>query len=244
VEARLSELDAQIKAEKAELQRRWEEQQRRAMAERLFAAARCPARHVLALDRLDEQNARWIRIRNLLVDRVPRADGFLVALLGIRGCGKTLLATSVAHQACQQLLSSKYVKGLDLFRRLRLAYTPVAKGQAGVSEEQLVDEFTAPELLIIDEVHQRGETQAENNALVNLLDRRYDDRKATLLVGNLNREDFRVAMGDSIVSRLHETGQVFDCNWPSYRKPGAWQEPTAELRVPMQITSGARRIDN
>jgi DNA replication protein DnaC len=129
------------------------------------------------------------------------------------------------------------VKAADLFRDIRRAYVPVARGEAGVSEVGIVDTWASFDLLVIDEFHQRGETAAENNLLVNLLDRRYDQRLCTILIANQSVEEFSDAVGDSVVSRINETGEIVPFNWPSYRKPGNWkQTPGAPRREP----SGAR----
>ena len=84
---------------------------------------------------------------------------------------------------------------------------------------------------MIDEVHERAVTQAENATLINIIDRRYDARRCTVLIANQDKSEFAAAMGPSIVSRIHETGEALECDWPNFRRPGGWkQHPGAETR--------------
>jgi DNA replication protein DnaC len=134
------------------------------------------------------------------------------------------LAVSVIDHVCHAGKSARYIKALDLFREIRRAFVPVERGRSAESEADLVEQLAGYSLLVIDECHQRGETAWEQNTLVNLLDRRYDAMRATILVSNQTREEFSAAMGDSIVSRIHETGDAIVCEWGSFRRPGAWRE--------------------
>lgn len=231
---RMAELQARANADHAKRVEASESMRRRSLAESLFLSACCPDRHTVNLSRIDDgQCAEWIRLRNLLVDQSCFANGYLVALLGTRGVGKTQLVVSAIHRCCERLLSCRYTKAIGLFRDIRRAYVPVARGEAGIAEDDIISTWEDPDLLVIDECHQRGETRAEDNALVNLLDLRYDRRLCTILIANQTKQDFASAMGDSVVSRIHETGEAFVCEWESFRKPGQWRQAAgAERRRP------------
>lgn len=145
-----------------------------------------------------------------------------MALLGNRGCGKTQLAVSVIQSACESGRSSRYVKRVDLSRMVRRTYD--SKGE---TEADVIDDLVAVDLLVIDEMHQVTDTDFDRNLLVNILDRRYDEERATILVGNDSRGDFAASVGPSVISRIHETGEALECDWPSYRKPGMWRQAGA-----------------
>jgi DNA replication protein DnaC len=147
------------------------------------------------------------------------------------------MGVSLIHEACQGLMTARYIRALDLFAHLRRAYTPRARGEAGQSDADLVDPFFKYDLLVIDECHQRGESIFEQNTLPNLLDHRYSDNRCTILIANLSKEEFAKSVGDSVVSRIHERGEALLCDWPSFRKPGSWRTPRPVRRVP----SGAER---
>jgi hypothetical protein len=65
-----------------------------------------------------------------------------------------------------------------------------------------------------------------------LLDRRYDNLNSTVLIANQDKAAFAASVGDSIVSRIHETGESIECNWPSFRRPGMYRENPGGRRVP------------
>lgn len=215
--ARVGELQAATRQET-------EAARQRAQAESLFRAADCPLRHTLHLDQLEPADCpEWHRVRDLLDRR--GGSGYLAALIGNRGTGKTQLATSLIHRACQRGRSCRYLKRGDLSRIIRRTYTPVGKGQAAESESDVLDDLVAVDgLLVIDEVHQVANSDFDINVIVSLIDRRYDAMRDTLLIGNLSKQEFAALSGDSIVSRIHECGDAIECRWPSFRKPGMWND--------------------
>lgn len=233
IKARLRAIHDIEKAEQAEANARRQAEWNRQRAEKLFAAASCPELHTHHLDTIDaEQNPKWLKIRDALASRIKCAEGMTVALLGNRGTGKTQIAVSVIHRACQGLMTARYIKALDLFRHVRRAYTPTMRGERGESEADLIDTLIKYDLLVIDESHQRGETDFEQNTLTNLLDHRYDARRCTILIANQTKAEFAAAVGDSITSRIHETGDALVCDWPTYRKLGSWLTVSGEKRQP------------
>lgn len=217
-------------AERRREQQRIAEQQaaavaRRQRAEQLFVQAKCPPRHVQNLDVAHaDDNRRWKSTRDLLVDRLD--DAYLIALLGTRGGGKTQLAVSVIHHACQRGLVCRYVKRLDLSRMVRRTYSagPPQRGAPAETEDTVVDKLVALDLLVIDECHQVTDSDFDRTLLVNILDRRYDEMRATVLISNDDKAAFAASVGDSVVSRIHESGECIECVWPTYRKPRTWRE--------------------
>jgi DNA replication protein DnaC len=200
------------------------QQQQAQRAAHLLAAAQCPARHIAHLGRIDPATSAWSEVFRTLDARTHEAEGYLCAMLGGRGGGKTQCAVCLIDAACRRGQTCRYVKALDLFRTIRRAFGP----EPTISEDRLIDSLARLDLLVIDEAHQRGQTAFEDNTLVNLLDRRYDAMKSTILLANQTRQEFAANVGDSIVSRLHETGAVFEFTWASYRTPGQWTNSAEE----------------
>jgi DNA replication protein DnaC len=241
IQKRLDAFRREAEQQRREDQQRQLAEQRRRRGEILFAAAGCPELHVRNLDKIDD-NARWRAEHDLLVERLKYADPFLFALVGISGPGKTQIAVNVIHRACADLMTARYIKVLNLFQKFRRAYTPRAKGEAGEREDDILAEFVAFDVLVIDEVHQRAESEYEQNALTNLLDLRYDACKGTILIANQTKEQFGSSMGPSVISRIHQCGEVRECNWPSYRKPGSWREHSQEPRRPSGVQQPRSRV--
>ena len=90
----------------------------------------------------------------------------------------------------------------------------------GPSEKATVSKLIDAALLVIDEAHERSDSAWENSTLANVVDRRYDAERATILVSNLTKAAFAQAIGPSIVSRIHEAGETVVCDWGSFRQPG------------------------
>lgn len=229
----VQKIDERERATRNEMERKRLAERFKEQADRLFKNSNCPKRHADAIKIIgDSENPRWHETRDLLIEQAGYANGFLVALLGNRGTGKTQLCAAVIKACTGRMMTCRYVKAIDLFRSFRGAYVPVAKGERGQDEQDIIEMWASFDLLVIDECHQRGETTAEQNTLINLLDRRYDARLCTILIANQDKEQFAASIGESVVSRIHQTGDAIICDWPSYRKPGNWkQNEGAEPRI-------------
>ena len=148
---------------------------------------------------------------------VSRKDGAIIALVGPRGTGKTQMATELSKRICSLWLDkgfqsiSKYYRLMDFFIALKDSYG------GRTTQEDAIIPFARPRLLVLDEVQVRGDTAWEDNALTYLLDRRYGDRRSSILISNQSVPDFVKSIGDSIASRLEESGAIIVCDWDSFR---------------------------
>ncbi|MFQ5502381.1 MAG: ATP-binding protein [Phycisphaerae bacterium] len=178
----------------------------------LFRGAGFPRRQALRLSvGLNSEHKAWNKQRDTLQTAI--GSGFLIALLGKRGTGKTQLALHAAAVCAVNGRSIKYVRAMDVFLRIRETYA-----DPDLTEIAVVDEFCSPQLLVVDEVQERGDTEFEGRILNYLIDRRYGDMTDTLVVGNLTGEAFHESLGSSITDRLRETGGIIECNWDSFRE--------------------------
>jgi DNA replication protein DnaC len=195
------------------------------LAERRFRDSGAPALHMDHLAEIDGTNTAWLAAHGMLREKMRKGDGFLYALLGKRGRGKTQLAVSLVRLVCNGAgidttrQPARYVKALEMFGLIRSTYG----AKATMTEAALMEQFRAYDLLVIDECHQRAGSDFEQNTLVSLLDRRYDAKKCTLLIANQSPDEFSESIGSSVVSRMYETGGCLCCDtWPEYRmKKGA-----------------------
>jgi DNA replication protein DnaC len=175
----------------------------------LTKAAGIPRRHS---ERNEFENEHWKRKLESL--RAKLGSGFLIALIGIRGCGKTQMAVELIRAQIQRLKSAHLTTAMDIFLDIKSAY----RKDSEIDERQILNRFFEPRLLVIDEIQERAETAWEDRILTHLVDRRYKDERDTILVGNSTREKFEKEMGASIVSRLNETGGIIVCDWESFRR--------------------------
>jgi chromosomal replication initiation ATPase DnaA len=148
------------------------------------------------------------------IGRFVSTWGILV-LTGPRGTGKTRLGWAAIREACRFKQSARYRKAEDLF-----IDTLDSFGRRGaMTVRKLVDSLIFPDFLVIDEL---SEMQADKDwqlhRLTYIMDRRYDEKKRTILISNDTKPTFWAKIGESIQSRLRERGAVVECLWPSFRE--------------------------
>ncbi len=155
-------------------------------------------------------------------------DGFIVVLLGARGLGKTQIACNLVATSIKARLrltfdrktfkgQPRYTTAAKIFRAMRDAQKRGREDET-LNETDMVGTFVNPSLLVIDDAHERAETDFENRTLTEIIDDRYGAKRSTILISNLNRAEFSKCIGPSIVSRIHECGRVIECNWLSFRE--------------------------
>ena len=188
---------------------------RRLMGE-AWRSADVPKRHQKQVTADPHSLFPWSKKLTML--RVRLGSGFLIALLGTRGTGKTQLAAELIRYRIWTAEDKRclYTRAADIFIAIREAYR-----RDGPGEQDQILRFVEPQLLVIDEVNIRGNSAWEDSLLGSLIDKRYGDTSDTLLISNQLEEDFRHTIGESIYSRLAETGGIVVCDWGSFRRSKA-----------------------
>ncbi len=140
-------------------------------------------------------------------------SGFLVALIGTRGNGKTQLAVELMKRVTDDLNFARFTTATRFFMAMKSTY----RKDSTETEAGVLATFCKPSLLVVDEAARRAETTWENNLLFELLNSRYNEMKDTIMICNMGRAEFEQSLGASLVSRMNETGGIIECNWPSFR---------------------------
>lgn len=169
-----------------------------------------PQLHAEKVKDLNSATGCWVQEYRRLVPMLERAP--LIVLLGKRGTGKTQMAVNLLHEICDRGQTVQYTRLMDLFQRIRSGF-----GGDGPNDYQITNEICRFGGLVLDEAHERKESDFENLTLTNLIDKRYGEKRTTILVSNLTKDAFAVAVGPSVVSRIQENGKVVECDWPSFR---------------------------
>jgi DNA replication protein DnaC len=153
---------------------------------------------------------------NALLSRVKGGDALLL-LVGDRGPGKTQMATFWAAKRRENGQSCGwYRKTTDLIAEIRQTWSDGGKSHG--TESDVLAKYRRTPFLVLDEFHERGDSDWESRTLVNIIDHRYDAMLATVLIANMNPAEVRFKINPSIVSRAEETGGLIVCDWESYRK--------------------------
>lgn len=173
-----------------------------------LAKANIPALHRnLPASEIDGDG--WKKLRDRVAAKL--GSGFIIALTGHRGTGKTQLAVEILKSCARAGNRPFYCTAMGFFLDIKESFR--SKG----SEKAVIEAYVAPACLVIDEMQERGETPWEDRLLTHLIDRRYGAQKDTLIISNQTREKFLESIGESVSSRIIETGGVAVCDWPSYR---------------------------
>jgi DNA replication protein DnaC len=172
------------------------------------------------------ENEKWCAEFESL--RQIQGTGFLYALIGPRGTGKTQFGVDLIldrinlevtkHEAgdeCWQPMKqpARYFEVLDFFIEIKSTY----RRDAQRSEKQVVEAFAEVPLLVFDEIGVRGESKWEDDLFFSMMNKRYANRKDTLLIGNVSAADLPSAVGPSVASRMQETGGIILADWKSFR---------------------------
>jgi len=159
--------------------------------------------------------------------QVANACG-IVALIGGRGTGKTQMAWNIARNVKLQNVNTVnydsgftkeinrpaiYRTAMDIFLELRSTYAPKAEK----TEWQLMKEYENAALLVIDEINVTTGNNFEDLKMTAIMDKRYQRLRPTILIGNVDLQQFSDRMGKSVINRIEEDGIILTCNWQSYR---------------------------
>lgn len=144
-------------------------------------------------------------------------QGASMVFCGLPGTGKTHLASAIAQTLLADGYTALYVTVSDYIRAVRETWGK----SATKTENQVIADFTAPDLLIIDEIGASYGTEAEQVNLFELINKRYEEQKPILVISNLNKAGVAQVLGDRTMDRLREGGgKLLAFTWESARKSG------------------------
>lgn len=143
-----------------------------------------------------------------------RADGACMIFCGHTGTGKTHLACAIASTVMKEHgMGAVYVTISRAIRQVKDTY-----GKRDVREQDVINGFAVPDLLILDEVGVQHGSDTERNIMFEIINERYEQMKPTILISNLSVEDLRQFTGDRVLDRMKEGGgRVLVFDWDSHR---------------------------
>jgi DNA replication protein DnaC len=152
------------------------------------------------------------------LDFVRRRDDLVIT--GKSGTGKSHLLKAFGLRACEQAISLRYARCVDLLDDLYA-------GLADNTYARRLKAWARPDLLIIDDVglgqvKMRDDEPTAAHTLFNLIDRR-QGRASTAVTSNIALSDWGRYLGDTtvamaILDRLAMNALRVDINGPSYRQ--------------------------
>jgi DNA replication protein DnaC len=150
---------------------------------------------------------------------------------GKPGSGKTHLACAIGNAVMRNHGASVlFVTVFDVIQRVKATYSD--KDQ---SERTVMRSFAEADLLILDEVGVQFGTDYEKVIITDLINRRYNDMRPTLILSNLDEVELGQYLGERVMDRMFEGGGgVIAFGWGSYRAKVAKDEdlPRGDYQAP------------
>jgi DNA replication protein DnaC len=207
-------------AERQAVQQREEEERAsserfRAWQKRLGEAAIPERFYTRTLDSYiatSEDQRRALEFSQAYADNFEKA-GSSAIFCGRPGTGKTHLAVGIGLHLMKHNKLVLFTTVQRLVRRVKDSWNDNKQ-----SEGDVIRIFVQPDLLILDEVGVQFGTDFERNLMFDILNERYEKRRATILLSNLTVTEVKSLLGDRVFDRLREDGgQCVPFNWTSHR---------------------------
>lgn len=194
---------------------------------KLYNLARIPAKYYLVqqvdagFKPQDQSQEEALQYAKQVVDRFPEELGFL--MMGNAGLGKTHLAIgTISELTLQHGIQCIFKDFFYLLSELKEAYS------SGTPENEVLFPLIDTEVLVIDELGKGRCNEWELNILDQLISKRYNSSKTTLVTTNFIakeyiKEDYDITslegrVGDRIASRLYEMCKFIHIEGKDHRK--------------------------
>jgi len=126
----------------------------------------------------------------------------------------THLACAIATEVIGQGASARFIAVIDALRLVKRSYDRTSSG----TEDDAIAELVKPRLLILDEVGADYGTEHSKTILFDIINKRYENIKPTIVLTNLDAAALREYFGERIVDRLREGGgKLVTFTWVSHR---------------------------
>jgi len=144
-----------------------------------------------------------------------KASGRSAIFCGKPGTGKTHLAAGIALAVMKRHHAT--VLFTTIMRAVRRIKSTWGKGSTE-TESHVIELYTKPGLLILDEVGVQFGSETEENYIFDIINERYEEARPTIIISNLEVEGIKKYLGDRAFDRLREDGgKLIPFTWASHR---------------------------
>lgn len=140
-------------------------------------------------------------------------EGLIMA--GPSGSGKSHLAVAIVKAIAETGKSAIFQSVPELLAKLRMTYD---KNNEGEKEDEILEQLAQCDLLVLDDIGAEKQSAWTEERLYLLIDRRYRDKRATIVTTNLNYNEIEKLLGTRAMDRLLETCGIVKLTASSYRR--------------------------
>ncbi|EPM3376891.1 ATP-binding protein, partial [Escherichia coli] len=146
-------------------------------------------------------------------ERLQKGGGLVMC--GKPGTGKNHLALAIARHAITEHQSSAiFTTALKIAREYKSTWSK----NSTRTEDEVIRQFTKPDLLIIDEVGVQFGSEAEKMIMFEIINTRYERMKPTILISNQSKDELSAFIGERVIDRMNDGGGcTLAFTWDSYR---------------------------
>lgn len=154
--------------------------------------------------------------------------GASLILAGTVGTGKTHMCQAMALDLIKSGHNVRMETARSIIRRIRDSWRSKSDGKTyyslkledpSLTEAEVIKIYCGYSLLIVDEVGTQFGTEAEQLAMFDIINGRYNECLPTIVISNLDVKGISEAIGERAVDRLRDGGgKLIAFNWESLRK--------------------------
>ncbi|AUO67501.1 TPA: DNA replication protein DnaC [Citrobacter amalonaticus] len=146
---------------------------------------------------------------------VEEFDGNIASFIfsGKPGTGKNHLAAAICNELLLRGKSVLIITVADIMSAMKETFS-----NRQTSEEQLLNDLSNVDLLVIDEIGVQTESRYEKVIINQIVDRRSSSKRPTGMLTNSNMEEMTKLLGDRVMDRMTLGDSLYVIfNWDSFR---------------------------
>lgn len=142
------------------------------------------------------------------------AKGPSMVMCGRPGTGKTHMACAIIAGVIEKhVQEGNFYTVLEAIRSIKDTY----RKDSEQTETQVIDRLTGVPLLVLDEVGVQVGSEHEKMLVFEIINERYQQCRATILISNLPAPALSEYLGERIMDRFRECGGILAFDWQSHR---------------------------